>query len=313
MTTATEPINRLPAAQNGQTQRAEIVERVMLLGDLSKLSAEERVSYYLQMCHSLGLNPLTKPFDYLNLGGKLVLYARKDATDQLRKIHGVSIVQLETKSEEGTYTVTAHAKDDTGREDCDIGVVPIANLKADFLANAKMKATTKAKRRVTLSICGLGMMDESETDSLPDAKPVAVDHQTGEIIDAPKSNGHKPKTTVQDLVTRAAKIDAPDRCDQGIAYIKGNPEYTDKEQETVIAALLKRKGELLVAKDKSELPPVIITMLDYLRTCNAAGYENTKAEYATQCALEGIDPEDYRQRFEAACSEAEKRLGIGPI
>lgn len=29
-----------------------------------------------------------------------------------------------------------------------------------------MKAVTKSKRRVTLSICGLGMLDESEADSI---------------------------------------------------------------------------------------------------------------------------------------------------
>src|SRR6185312_3719783 len=35
-----------------------------------------------------------------------------------------------------------------------------------------MKAETKAKRRVTLSICGLGMLDETEVDSIPDARRV---------------------------------------------------------------------------------------------------------------------------------------------
>jgi hypothetical protein len=32
-----------------------------------------------------------------------------------------------------------------------------------------LKAVTKAKRRVTLSLCGLGMTDESEVDSIPGA------------------------------------------------------------------------------------------------------------------------------------------------
>ena len=32
-----------------------------------------------------------------------------------------------------------------------------------------MKAVTKAKRRVTLSICGLGFMDESEVADVPEA------------------------------------------------------------------------------------------------------------------------------------------------
>jgi hypothetical protein len=40
---------------------------------------------------------------------------------------------------------------------------------------------TKAKRRVTLSICGLGFVDESEIETIPGAKKVAVDIETGEI------------------------------------------------------------------------------------------------------------------------------------
>ena len=33
--------------------------------------------------------------------------------------------------------------------------------------NAKLKAITKAKRRVTLSICGLGFLDETEIETIP--------------------------------------------------------------------------------------------------------------------------------------------------
>ena len=40
-----------------------------------------------------------------------------------------------------------------------------------------MKAETKAKRRVTLSICGLGILDESETDTMPGAVTVDVAHE----------------------------------------------------------------------------------------------------------------------------------------
>ena len=37
-----------------------------------------------------------------------------------------------------------------------------------MLGNALSKAVTKAKRRATLSICGLGMLDETEIASIPD-------------------------------------------------------------------------------------------------------------------------------------------------
>jgi hypothetical protein len=44
--------------------------------------------------------------------------------------------------------------------------VNISGLKGDNYANALMKCVTKAKRRVTLSIVGLGMLDESELDTI---------------------------------------------------------------------------------------------------------------------------------------------------
>jgi hypothetical protein len=70
---------------------AALMEQVVVNGDLASLSPQQRVTYYMRVCESLGLNPLTKPFDYIRLNGKLTLYTRKDATDQLRKLNNVSI------------------------------------------------------------------------------------------------------------------------------------------------------------------------------------------------------------------------------
>lgn len=143
------------------------IESALVTGDLSKLTGDQRLSYYNQVCSSLGLNPLTKPFDYITLNGKLTLYAKRDCTDQLRKIHGVSITITSREKIDDLFIVTARAKDKNGREDESTGAVNIAGLKGDALANAFLKSETKAKRRVTLSICGLGMLDESEADSIP--------------------------------------------------------------------------------------------------------------------------------------------------
>ena len=146
---------------------AALLERVVVGGDLSKLTAEERMRYYHAVCVSVGLNPITRPFEYLYLQGKMTLYARKDATEQLRKLHGVSITRLETKSiieePESFYQVTAYARDKEGREDSATGVVALKGH-GEERANCMMKAETKAKRRVTLSLCGLGLMDESEVE-----------------------------------------------------------------------------------------------------------------------------------------------------
>jgi len=147
------------------------LEAVLIQGDLAKLTPAERVTYYKAVCDSVGLNPLTKPFDYITLNGKLVLYAKKDATDQLRAQHNISITALERQTIEGVYVVTAHAQTPQGRQDTSTGAVNIKGLQGDNLANALMKAETKAKRRVTLSICGLGLLDETELETIPNAYP----------------------------------------------------------------------------------------------------------------------------------------------
>jgi hypothetical protein len=138
------------------------LEQVLIGGDLSRLSPQDRILYYKSICSSLGLNPLTKPFDYITLNGKMTLYAKRDCTDQLRKINGISIIITSRAVDKDCYVVTARATDKSGRTDESTGVVPIENLKGEARSNAMMKAETKAKRRVTLSICGLGFLDETE-------------------------------------------------------------------------------------------------------------------------------------------------------
>ena len=159
----------------------ELLEKVVVEGDLSKLTPQERVSYYARVCDSLGLNPFTQPFGYIVLNGRLTLYAKREAAEQLRAIRGISITKEEHDQRGDLYIVRAYGRDKTGREDVATGAVSIAGLKGDALANAVMKAETKAKRRLTLSLAGLGWLDESEVDSIPDARHVRVDPNTGEI------------------------------------------------------------------------------------------------------------------------------------
>ena len=168
-------------AKKDSSTEFSVIEQVVLKGDLSKLNEEQRVHYYHRVCESAGLNPITRPFEYITLNGKLTLYARKDCTEQLRKINGISIEELNDKVVDDLYIVKAKAKDKHGRTDESTGAVVIGNLKGEARANAIMKAETKAKRRVTLSICGMGWVDESEVESIPDAKIVHVNHETGEI------------------------------------------------------------------------------------------------------------------------------------
>lgn len=161
---------------------AALLEQVIIQGDLAKLQPAERVHYYRAVCQSIGVNPLTKPFEYIPLSGRLVLYAKKDCTDQLRSLHAVSILEVQPQQIGDLYVVTAKAADGAGRTDMATGAVHIKGLAGEPLANAMMKAETKAKRRVTLSLCGLGMLDESEVPEAANAERIEVDPTTGEIL-----------------------------------------------------------------------------------------------------------------------------------
>ena len=168
-------------SDNQMVTQGDAIEAALMEGDLAKLSAAQRGAYYHSVCQSLGLNPLTQPFAYIRLNGKLTLYARRDATDQIRAIHKVSVQIVSRERQEDVYIVTAHASLPDGRTDESIGAVPIKGLAGDNLANALMKAETKAKRRVTLSIVGLGWLDENEVMTVPGAQMVEADVQDIEI------------------------------------------------------------------------------------------------------------------------------------
>jgi hypothetical protein len=154
----------------------DIIESVIAKGDLARLTPEERTRYYVEVCKSVGLNPFTRPLEYITLSGKLTLYARREAADQLRQIHGISIEIISQKVDGDLLIVHAKARDKSGRTDEDFGAVNVGGLRGEARANGMLKAITKAKRRVTLSIAGLGFLDETEIEDIParEKEPVSV-------------------------------------------------------------------------------------------------------------------------------------------
>jgi len=165
-------------ALKGKSRMTELIETnkieaALMKGQLNELTEAERLSYFLKICASLGLNPLTQPFQYMNLSGKLILYATRACAEQLRQINKISIKIVSKERLGDIYVVTARAIDKYNREDEATGAVSLGNARGEALANLLMKAETKAKRRVTLSISGLGFLDETEVETIPGAQKVS--------------------------------------------------------------------------------------------------------------------------------------------
>lgn len=231
----------------------EIIEKVVVGGNLAQLNPKQRVEFYAKVCESVGLNPLTKPFDYITLNGKLTLYARAEASAQLRLNHKVTVQIVQREKMGDIFVVVARAKTPDGREDEATGIVsfvypdqqkvkkgeqwvwephPKAGkpLGPEDAANAMMKAETKAKRRVTLSICGLGMPDESEVhdvQALEERPTSGADKAAGiqSAIDQ-KSEQAKPKPEPEKAATGAAPAQAEPARAQPSGYPEEEPCIT---------------------------------------------------------------------------------------
>lgn len=164
-------------------------------GDLAGLKGEELKSLYLATCLSLGLNPLTRPFDLILTApreqgqtGKLVLYPNKGAAEQLRAHHRIStrVVKRELHTELGIYEVIVRAWMPDGRSVEQSGIVAISGesakgsytLSGQRLADRLMVAETKALRRATLALVGLGGLSGADAE---ESIPLSVDWERGEI------------------------------------------------------------------------------------------------------------------------------------
>lgn len=168
-------------------------------GDLKALNPQERVEYYLAMCEGNDLDARTKPYEYIDLRGKIVLYLTGGGAAQIASKRGVSTEITYSETENGCRVVRARAWEiKTGRSTESSAYVPIDGLKGEAYGNACMKAETKAKRRAIIALTGMTAMDETELETTP-AKTIAVDHATGEIMETrfsppPPQLSAKPET-----------------------------------------------------------------------------------------------------------------------
>jgi hypothetical protein len=164
---------------------AAALEMAVGMGDFSRLQPNDRLRYIAGICQSLKLNPLTLPFRIMKLDGRDVLYATADCGAQLRARDKISIKLTSRSYEHGCVVITAHGSTPDGRQDEATGAVALTYpdktvtwengqkryathpkagqpLEGLEFANAIKKAETQAKRRVALSLAGLGFPDESE-------------------------------------------------------------------------------------------------------------------------------------------------------
>jgi hypothetical protein len=153
-----------------EQKQENILGQLITKGNLAMLSEQNRIDYYYMMCDRYGLDPLSKPFDYITTktrdGEVISLYPNTRAAAQMRANQGISVeISARQLIGDDVYMVTAKAiRRDGTYEEC-AGCVPIyKDMAPQAKANAYMKAETAARRRATIAACG---MADSEGDVTP--------------------------------------------------------------------------------------------------------------------------------------------------
>ena len=195
---------------NAPTLSKEVRDYLALNSNLDGLNQQQRLELYHYRCHQAGLDPTTQPIGFMRPNGRngdLILYAKKTASEQLMKIHNLSreIRKQEIQDLGNGRTgcsFIVRISDQSGRYTDEIGCVafeeyvrssgkPVYNedgskktrpMDGFESQNAQMKALTKASRRAVLTHTGNTMLDESETDTLPDAKIVELNAAASQAV-----------------------------------------------------------------------------------------------------------------------------------
>lgn len=140
--------------------------------ELGQLTEEERQKHYLNVCEAAGLDPNLNLLrwrmmdDGSGTGQKhLILYATKGATNAIRGVQGIDVVDMTENTIGGhLYVVTTKVKNAKGRTDIAKGAADLEGKRGKALENAVALAQTRSSRRATLQISGLDLLDESELE-----------------------------------------------------------------------------------------------------------------------------------------------------
>lgn len=228
----------------------EVIHSIVLKGDMSGLSQEQAVAYYNYRCQQVGLDPSAQPFHLLVLNGKKMLYANAGATQQLCAVHKLSVSIINRERFEGVYLVSVRVTGQDGRVTENDGAVELDSERIGR-ANALMKATTKAIRRTVLAHCGLGMMDETEVETIPNAvttpMPMATYPSIPKVAEVVEG---KFKVMIPDGNGSKVYASAPDEHQWNdsffglIGKISSNTKISTEEKNAKLASLFRVNAEV---------------------------------------------------------------------
>ena len=141
---------------------AGALAHVLGSGDLYALSNAQRVAHYINLCRSLGLNPLSRPYQWIgfkeseNSPAVLTLYFKPQAAAEVLRNNRVSVHFPRKEIVGELFVCEAHGTAPDGRLGVGTKYVPLTGkfgkLTGRYLANAFMAAESGALRRLAINM-----------------------------------------------------------------------------------------------------------------------------------------------------------------
>lgn len=275
------------------TTKIKAIDKYILSGDLNRLSPEEQVEVYREMCEAYNLDHRLKPFEILELQGMKKIYFSKAGCDLLASSRNLTRKVKNIEIDEATLTMQCECEvidKINDRTDSDFAYKSIAKyapagagkppelkmLQGKELANEKLKLISQAKRRATLSFVGATMaaaedVQNYESEINPPVEQNKEQQDTQNVLPIPKDTEEKkqaeePKKEVK------KKIEKP----------------IDKEPETKIDYLVETKafikeafGTLKKFKEETGFTPEDLTKK----------WENEAPEISIKEFFESVKPD----------------------
>lgn len=187
-------------------------------GNVKTLETKELQMVIQHLCEISGLNWETSPF--LIMENKKAntekLYAGREACAQLAVVNKLTVIITERTITSDLAIFGARVSSPDGRSTDGTGCTSLEGQTGEYRSNKVMHAETKAKRRTILDHCGLGMLDESEVQTIDGvttkeppkpAQSTSTAAQTSIAQNADTANG--AKASVPELPKQQETIATP--------------------------------------------------------------------------------------------------------
>lgn len=151
---------------NEVTKQQEALVKATLSQDWGRTNDQVKVRFIAHLCNQLSIPAVMNPFIFIKTKNGQKLYTPSEGAYLIASKNRIStkIKDRSYDKERQIYSVTVECSTPDGRTSEDIGHMFLGGLQGENLANAMMKAETKAKRRAILSTVGLSVLTE---DAIP--------------------------------------------------------------------------------------------------------------------------------------------------